>query len=182
MHLELGSPLSIEKLFGLVLKNKSPRSVQLEVMGRTLHIPPKSSFLMSDLSNVKPLLQGSLISRIVTQFNLSEIIEAPFDVILMDPPWPNRSVSRSKKYTDVDIYDLYKLPIKRLIKEGTFVAVWVTNRPKFQDFVTKKLFQSWGVEYITSWTWLKVTTKGDWIFPLKEGYFYRIIDDSFELC
>jgi N6-adenosine-specific RNA methylase IME4 len=69
----------------------------------------------------------------------------------------------------MDIYDLYKLPMKRLLREGSVLAIWVTNRPKFQDFVKNKLFQSWGVEHITDWTWLKVTSKGDWLFPLKEG-------------
>jgi hypothetical protein len=58
LNLETDSPVSIEELFGTLIKNKSSRAVELEAMSRTLFVPPKSTFLMSDLSNVKPLAQG----------------------------------------------------------------------------------------------------------------------------
>jgi N6-adenosine-specific RNA methylase IME4 len=42
----------------------------------------------------------------------------------------------------------------------------VTNNPKFQDYVKNTLFPHWGVAYLTTWYWLKVTTQFEMISPL----------------
>ncbi|KAI9014977.1 MT-A70-like protein [Gaertneriomyces semiglobifer] len=90
----------------------------------------------------------------------------PFHLIVMDPPWPNKSVRRSAKYSEIDIYDLYRIPGKRLIAAGGYVAIWVTNNPKFCKFVYEKLFPTWGLVPVTEWFWLKVTTSGEWVLDL----------------
>jgi N6-adenosine-specific RNA methylase IME4 len=46
------------------------------------------------------------------------------------------------------------------------VAVWVTNKLAYQNFVKKTLFNAWGVKYITTWYWIKVTSAGELVLPL----------------
>ena len=40
---------------GRVVSNESDQDRTINVMGRTFFVPPKSSFLLSDVSNIKPL-------------------------------------------------------------------------------------------------------------------------------
>jgi hypothetical protein len=47
--------------------------------------------------------------------------------------------------------------MRELISDsGSIVAVWVTNKVKWQNFVKSELFPLWGVEYLATWYWLKV--------------------------
>ncbi|KAL0073270.1 MT-A70-domain-containing protein [Phycomyces blakesleeanus] len=119
-------------------------------------IPSKSFFLMSDLDTSMDTLTDHAIN-----------IEG-FDCIVMDPPWPNKSVHRSSHYETQDIYDFFKIPLPSLLSEEhpSLVAVWVTNRPKYRRFVIDKLFKAWGVTWVTDWYWLKLTTKGEPVMPL----------------
>ncbi|KAJ3019756.1 Methyltransferase-like protein 4 [Thoreauomyces humboldtii] len=88
----------------------------------------------------------------------------------MDPPWPNKSVRRAGKYSKIDVYDLYKLPCKRLCAVGGYVAVWVTNKPKYHSFVREKLFPAWGLAHVGEWYWIKVTNAGEWVIDLDSAH------------
>lgn len=39
---------------------------------------------------------------------------------------------------------------------GALVAVWVTNNPRYLDYVRGDLFRKWGVAPVATWYWLKV--------------------------
>jgi len=94
-----------------------------------------------------------------------------FSFILIDPPWENRSVDRSNKYMTLPNFKLFSLPVERLCgKCGSLVAVWVTNRPRFQNFVKTDLFKKWKVKYLTTWYWLKVTNEGEMVIDLKSKH------------
>ncbi|ORY94237.1 MT-A70-domain-containing protein [Syncephalastrum racemosum] len=111
-------------------------------------IPPRTAFMMGSLENIHLPTLGK------------------FDCIVMDPPWPNKSVRRSAHYeTQEDIYDLFAIPLPQLAQPNCLVAVWVTNKPKFIRFV-QKLFAAWDVEPLTTWYWLKVTTHGEPVCPI----------------
>ena len=58
------------------------------------------------------------------------------------------------------------LPVKELAAAGALVAVWVTNKESFHNFVKKTLFGRWGVSYVATWYWLKVTAEGTPVLPL----------------
>jgi len=45
--------------------------------------------------------------------------------------------------------------------------VWVTNNPKFQNFVVDKLFPQWNITYLTTWIWVKVTNNGEPVLPIQ---------------
>lgn len=53
-----------------------------------------------------------------------------------------------------------------IASKDCIVAIWVTNKPKFRTFILTKLFTSWGLECVAEWTWLKLTTQAEPIFPL----------------
>ncbi|ORZ15132.1 MT-A70-like protein, partial [Absidia repens] len=93
-----------------------------------------------------------------------------YDLVVMDPPWPNKSVHRSSHYETQDIYDLYQIPLTSLVHKNSLVAVWITNKPKYRRFVMDKLFKSWHVDCVAEWTWLKVTNDGEPVFPLNSTH------------
>lgn len=42
----------------------------------------------------------------------------------------------------------------------------VTNDPKIRNFVVDELLPSWGLSYVTTWYWVKVTKQGEMCIPL----------------
>lgn len=96
--------------------------------------------------------------------------EAPlFDLIVQDPPWPNRSARRKRNnYKTADNLDelrstLSLIPIASRLAPDGLVAVWVTNKPSVVELMTgpKGVFAEWGLEMVDEWTWLKVTASGE---------------------
>ena len=59
-------------------------------------------------------------------------------------------------YATLPEYDLKKIPIQRLLNPHGLVAVWVTNKPKYIQFVKKQLFNDWGINIVGHWHWVKV--------------------------
>lgn len=95
--------------------------------------------------------------------------EAPvFDLIVLDPPWPNRSARRKKGNYNVadslgEIHDtLSSIPIATHLATDGLVAVWITNKTRVVDLLSgpRGLFAEWGLEMVGEWMWLKVTTSG----------------------
>jgi N6-adenosine-specific RNA methylase IME4 len=101
-----------------------------------------------------------------------------FDLVVMDPPWPNRSARRrSSRYDTVkDLHEMQGLlshvPVGTHLSDEGIVAVWVTNKQSVSDFVKSPtgLFASWGLSLVSEWTWLKVTESGETIFPLDSAW------------
>ncbi|KAI9014372.1 MT-A70-domain-containing protein [Phycomyces nitens] len=124
-------------VFDTIVSNPSEYCRTLSLSkGHNYLIPLKSSFLMGDLDTSMDALTDH--------------------------------VHRSSHYETQDIYDFFKIPLPSLSSEEgpLLVAVWVTNRPKYRQFVMEKLFKAWGVTWVTDWYWLKLTTKGEPVMPL----------------
>lgn len=125
---------------------------------KTFHIPPRSSFLLSPFQ-----------SSIATFTALAEQLQR-FHFILVDPPWPNRSVTRSHTYSTLSRFamnDLLSLPIAGALAHDGIVAIWITNKPKYHTYVLNTLFPRWGVVPAGEWIWLKTTTAGEPVFDLE---------------
>lgn len=105
--------------------------------------------------------------------------EAPlFDLLVLDPPWPNRSVRRKKRsYTTANNLDeirktLSLIPIEAHLAPEGLVAIWITNKASVVELLTsaRGLFTEWGLELIDEWTWLKVTTTGEPIVAVDSAW------------
>ncbi|KAI7906800.1 MT-A70-domain-containing protein [Cokeromyces recurvatus] len=141
--------LDIFSIFNIICINRSTNVKLLEMTPTSSYlIPPNSSFLMGSMNNSLHQLTA-YIDKL-----------GGADIIVMDPPWPNKSVQRSSTYATQDIYDLFSIPIpKMMLSKDCIVAVWVTNKPKFRNFIIHKLFPAWQLECISEWIWLKTTTQ-----------------------
>ncbi|KAM4841312.1 N(6)-adenine-specific methyltransferase METTL4 isoform 3-T8 [Thomomys bottae] len=89
-----------------------------------------------------------------------------FDLIVIDPPWQNKSVKRSNRYSYLSSLQIKQIPIPELAAPHCLVVTWVTNRQKHLRFVKEELYPSWSVEMLAEWHWVKITTSGEFVFPL----------------
>jgi N6-adenosine-specific RNA methylase IME4 len=131
-------------------------------LASTISIPPKSTALEGDI--------GTSRDRF--------ILEAPdFDIIILDPPWPNRSARRKKSYDisygSPEIEELLRsVPIELKLAADGLVGVWVTNKAKFREMLLRDggLFDRWGLTLIEEWVWVKVTKSGEPICALDSAW------------
>ncbi|XP_055086042.1 N(6)-adenine-specific methyltransferase METTL4 [Periophthalmus magnuspinnatus] len=137
-------------LFSRVTENRSDSAAVVTLLGDEYVIPAQSAFLLSDFTRVQPLVGYG----------------AKFDLVVIDPPWENKSVKRSRRYNALPSSQLKKLPISLLASSDCLVVTWVTNRPSHLRFVCDELYPHWGVEVMAEWLWVKVTTSGQFVFPL----------------
>lgn len=93
-----------------------------------------------------------------------------FDVVLVDPPWENRSVRRGSVYATIPGRNLLALPVVELMRGGggpaPLLALWVTNRERLRRFIDAELLPAWGLEHRATWYWLKLDTEGNPVTPL----------------
>ncbi|EPE34880.1 hypothetical protein GLAREA_10575 [Glarea lozoyensis ATCC 20868] len=151
---------SLEREFPCLSQNATQSSIFIKPMPTELlvRMPPYSSALEGD------------IAQTITTFSST----APkFDLIVLDPPWPNRSARRKQAYgitySTSEINQLLSsIPIEDHMVDNGLVAVWVTNKVAFQELILGEggLFDHWGIELNEKWVWLKVTTAGEPICPL----------------
>ncbi|XP_064465836.1 N(6)-adenine-specific methyltransferase METTL4-like [Ornithodoros turicata] len=97
----------------------------------------------------------------------------PFDLIVADPPWDNRSVRRKNSYVCLGRrrYEelLLQLPVARLGVNGGppgLVVVWCTHNASQLEFVVKQLLPAWGTPFLGVWYWVKVTRRGVPVRPI----------------
>ncbi|TVY41223.1 Methyltransferase-like protein [Lachnellula occidentalis] len=126
--------------------------------GLRARLPPHSTALYGDITTSLETFTQS-----APQFNL----------IIMDPPWPNRSARRKSSYsisystTEINTL-LSSIPLNDHLAEDGFVAVWVTNKVAFRDALLQDggLFDEWGIELVEEWVWVKIAVSGATICAL----------------
>jgi N6-adenosine-specific RNA methylase IME4 len=140
-------------VFGRIVRSSCDQELNLTILGREFVIPPRSTFLLSNLCQITPLYNYTACN-------------GKYDLIVIDPPWENRSAIRGRKYEWLPTERLPELSIQRLAAKGALVAVWVTNKRKLTMFIRQKLFPKWNICYQAEWHWLKFTTGGDLIHEM----------------
>ncbi|XP_067677632.1 N(6)-adenine-specific methyltransferase METTL4-like [Haliotis asinina] len=124
-------------------------------------IPPRSSFVMS---NYDQLLQNCDTLQ----------VSGGYDLIVVDPPWQNKSVKRKRSYYSLEEESFLQLPVSDLASPNCLIVVWVTNKPRLTTFVQDQLLPHWGIKRIVQWHWMKVTVDGTMICdidsPTKKPY------------
>lgn len=159
---------------GVIFNN--PRDEVLRATMCGLHsysflIPPESVAVLADCNdpgNLRNALQASFLGH-----QSSRGTSRKFDLILLDPPWPNRSARRRGSYeTQYNLRgtdDLLRgMDLDLHLASGGLVAVWITNKAAIRDLVlgregspTLGWFASIGVELMEEWIWIKTTAKGE---------------------
>ena len=128
----------------------------------TYTLPPRSPFILGPLQKTNP--------SSITMASMRDTDVSPFSFIVLDPPWPNRSVERSSSYKTLDPRSMEELKSLILdmhldthLYDNGHVAVWITNKPACRDLVVGSggLFDQWGIEVVEEWIWLKVTKGGE---------------------
>lgn len=120
-------------------------------------IPPNSVFILASLASGLPAFQGAACTLLPPR-------EPFWDLILMDPPWPNRSVRNSRAYTtseyqnDDPFHQAVRIVRDFLAPDGV-VAVWVTNKPSIRSGVLQALGDL-HLSLFEEWVWIKTTTSG----------------------
>lgn len=144
----------------------NPHDMQLPLTiistGQTYIIPPGAAFYLGNIDTAS----AQEFSAIAQSFYRNPSATAgpgQFDLILLDPPWDNRSVKRSGNYRtmrqDWDPFTVLQGKLGRHIAPKGLVACWITNGTKAQNSVMKA-FKTWGVGLVEEWAWLKTTVKG----------------------
>ena len=136
----------------------------------TYTIPPNSAFSLSLITS----LTASSFST--TLFNLAKCqltqnyhpILPHFDLIVLDPPWHNKSVTRSGHYSTQRDDPLSSISpmLGTHIAENGMVACWITNKA-IARVNALECFRGWNVSLIEEWVWLKVTAKGEPVYDVE---------------
>nr|XP_056710495.1 N(6)-adenine-specific methyltransferase METTL4 [Euleptes europaea] len=137
-----------------VTENVTNDTKLITLMGHNYLFPPQSSFLLSDISCMQPLLN----------------YDKKFGVIVIDPPWENKSVKRSNRYSYLPPWQIKQLPVPALAAPECLVVTWVTNRQKHLRFVKDELYPHWAVHGVVEWYWVKITRSGEFVFPLDSSH------------
>jgi N6-adenosine-specific RNA methylase IME4 len=145
---------SSDDVFGNIVCNDNAYSIVLEIMHVTFYLPPRSRFLMSDLSKLDPLIE--LCTQSSNKFN----------VVVLDPPWINKSALRSKIYRSLSPIQILGVPMSNILAPGALVMIWATNNRHVVNYIRHVMFPTWSVDYVTEWIWLKITTAGEMVCDL----------------
>nr|XP_020742023.1 methyltransferase-like protein 4 [Odocoileus virginianus texanus] len=117
-----------QDLFSRIVENTSSFTKMITLMGQKYLLPPKSRFLLSDISCMHPLLNC--------------------------------------KYSYLSPLQIKQIPVPKLAAPSCLIVTWVTNRQKHLRFVKEELYPSWSVEVVAEWHWVKITSSGEFVFPL----------------
>lgn len=197
MILSTTSPNEFEALSDLaIVKNPSPEPAIIRVGSGhddetnppcEYIVPPESNFMLCTL----PLFEAE-VDRPPTSNNYP-IPGLPhhqkFNLILMDPPWPNKSVRRSKHYqthhySEMDVLteglrDILRVhshdpktkhpfkphPDPPIQSEQSIAAIWITNAEKARRAAYGALSGA-GFSICEEWIWVKTTWDGQPISAL----------------
>ncbi|KAF1834226.1 MT-A70-domain-containing protein [Decorospora gaudefroyi] len=130
-------------------------------------IPPRSTLFLSD-STASETFRASF-RELTDEYTLPR----HFDLVLLDPPWPNRSAKRKGAYEQVGGMPYLKkmllsMDIDSYLEHNALVGVWITNKAALRDHVLGPggLFETWNVGLVEEWIWIKTTTKGEPMFDM----------------
>lgn len=170
---------SLSELQGVEVRNPALQTarIRVKVSEDDIHteeyyeytIPPKTSFILGNLSTPsnQKIKKSSIIPGLpeTTKFNL----------ILLDPPWPNRSVRRSSHYhthTYLEMENLVAIMqgifhayLNRENHEKAVVGIWTTNSAKSRQAAYSSL-EAANLQVTEEWIWLKVTEHGEHVVPI----------------
>ena len=168
----------LQQLDGHFFANKNGSPALLRIISANVedslrfYVPPRACFYLGDCADSK-----AFHASVRNQAERAGTTRA-FNFILLDPPWPNRSVKRTRKTagstyaTTPSLWDMRELlldtKLDLLMAEACLVAVWITNKPAVRELVLGEegSFACWDVELVEEWLWLKTTKHGEPVSPI----------------
>lgn len=152
---------------GEIAQEQDPAEVErADASSSTTLMPPDARYIHGTIQETRQVLLDS-----APQFNL----------IVLDPPWPNRSARRRRQgdryataATMPQVQDLLAaVPVPAHLAKDGLVAVWITNKTRAAELLTAPttgLFAAWGLELAAEWTWLKVATSGEPLYDVESQW------------
>ncbi|EHK48181.1 hypothetical protein TRIATDRAFT_272036 [Trichoderma atroviride IMI 206040] len=162
---------------GLIPQDFNDRKIDT---GGTTSADTATSTATSAMDAIRTPPRAEYLHGSIRHLRQTFIDRAPqFRLMVFDPPWPNRSARRKKAgsyNTASNLSEIQKLlssiPVASHLASDGLVAMWITNKSSVLDLVTssKGLFASWGLELVTQWTWLKITSLGEPLFDIESTW------------
>ncbi|NXF45631.1 METL4 protein, partial [Oceanites oceanicus] len=134
-----------QDLLSCVTENSSNYAKIVVLMGQKYLVPPNSSFLLSDISCLQPLLNCNFYIRYMLTC---------FLIVL------------AYRYSHLSSWQIKQIPVPALAAPNCLVVTWVTNRQKHLRFVKEELYPHWSVKTLAEWHWVKITRAGEFVLPL----------------
>ena len=110
--------------------NPHGRTARLQIgsTGTQYIVPPSATFLLSHISfNTSSAFSMAALQAFPGASSNTSAGPAQFDVIVLDPPWPNRSVKRSGHFQSIDDVNLPLEPLAAILGQhiapGCFVCL-----------------------------------------------------------
>lgn len=130
-------------------------------------VPPHATFFLSDSTH------SDMFRASFRQLTDDYVLPRHFDLVLLDPPWPNRSAKRKHAYEQAGGMRHMKkmllgMDIDSYLEHNALVGVWITNKEAMRTQVLGPggLFETWNVGLVEEWIWIKVTTAGEPMFDI----------------
>jgi len=162
---DTATALDIESISHQLVRNSYSTQLPLLItsISQTYIIPPCASFLLSNIDELS-FHNFSHAAHEVYPTPSSSAGPGQFDFILLDPPWENRSVRRSRKYNTLrqgtNPMDVLRGVLGKHVAPGALVGCWITNKPSVRDAALEAL-ANWDVNLVEEWAWLKTTMHGN---------------------
>ena len=130
------------------------------------YCPPRASFIASD---IKDYTHVHRCQRAMLDANQRQLFD--YDLIVIDPPWPNRSARRNHGKSSYEtssrpmdtVVMIIDLDLNKYLADGGYVAVWITNQLRVNDSILAAdgLFSQLNVVPEEEWIWIKTTIHGE---------------------
>ncbi|KAI6228025.1 Methyltransferase-like protein 4 [Aphelenchoides besseyi] len=124
--------------------NQQVEAMEVTINERKHLIPQQSKFILGEVSTVCQHLMNR---------------EELFDIIVVDPPWQNKSVRRKSVYHCGNEENWTDLDISELLAQKGFVCLWLTNGSACRR-LADELIRKWSLVVCSEMFWLKITKSG----------------------
>lgn len=161
---------SSEQSTTMSIQNPSSTQVILSTASRAAiyNIPSRAAVILGTINHNTAAAFGDGLSELYYQVSPSASA-TEFDFILLDPPWHNCSVTRSKRYKTMpkgDSFAALSCTLGNHVASRGYVACWITNKDIVRSTALASFFSAWNVELMEEWIWVKTTTKGEPVYDV----------------
>lgn len=136
----------------------------------TFTLPPLSSYFLSNCDT------PDTFRTPFRSLTATHSLPRHFDLVLLDPPWPNRSAKRKAAYEQIGGMPyltklLLRMDLDDYLAPNALVGIWITNKPALREHVLGPggLFERWNVGLVEEWVWVKVTRWGEPMFDIDDA-------------